>query len=90
MLWLGRSNEQVTWEPAAAVDDILISNYENDVVATSVAKSLRQYGSLATTLVTEVSKQDSKKRSKMERHVTTENKGLIRLINMYLIATIIN
>lgn len=65
----------MTWEPAAAIDGSLIANYENDMVATSITKCSRQYGSVSTTLITEFAKQDFKKKPKIEQHLANENKG---------------
>ena len=75
-MWLGRPTNEVTWEPASKLNNKLIADYENDVVASALTTKSNEYGSLLSTIT--VSKADKQtKKQKMDRPLVDKVTGYV-------------
>lgn len=75
-MWLGRPTNEVTWEPASKLNDTLIDDYENGLVASSLTTKSQEYGSFNSTIsVSKAAKQE--KKPKIERPLVDKVTGYV-------------
>ena len=53
MLWLGKPDLQVTWEPASSLPVAVIEEFEKGLIPQAVQSSSNSYGHGTTTIVVE-------------------------------------
>ena len=81
MLWLGRSHNEVSWEPSAALPKHLIEKYEQGITSTEPALvSEVSYGVVSSTIVVNhdshsSSDEPKKKKQKKDRIIMEEFEG---------------
>ena len=79
VLWLGKPETDVTWEPAEAIDPNLIAEFESDTQGQPYAGTTSCYGQVSTTLMVHKKRlgPPSRKEMRMERPCTHGNAGLV-------------
>ena len=77
MLWLGRTDLQVTWEPASSLPVEAIHEFESKIASEAEEQYSSHYGySSSTILVTDkVDASHPTKKSKIERPVAQDDTG---------------
>ena len=75
MLWLGKPDVHVTWEPASSLPTIAIQDYESGLVMESVTKKSNNYGCEKNIIVLEQSAQNTSltKRPRLDRPLIPNN-----------------
>ena len=67
MLWLGRSDVQVTWEPSSSLPAAAIREFEEGIRSEAVEERTSQYGLETTTIVVGETGCESPQHSKKPR-----------------------
>ena len=55
MLWLGKSEVQVTWEPVSKIPQAIIKEFENGLEVETIENTNSSYGLESSTLITSAS-----------------------------------
>ena len=77
VLWLGKPDVEVTWEPESSLPQAIVQEFENNITNEISEKKTSQYGYDCNTLVveSEMDQLQPNKKSKIERPVIQESEG---------------
>ena len=75
VLWLGRPEVDVTWEPASTLSANLIKEFEDGIVSEAVEMSNDSYGQHTSTLEVESHGLSPTKKRKRNRPILESNTG---------------
>ena len=80
VLWVGKPDLEVTWEPASSLPKAVIEEFENKIVSEAIEQTENQYGYNAKTILIESQRDSSQdvqpsKKHKVERPVIQDSNG---------------
>ena len=79
VLWLGKEDIKVTWEPASSLPETVVSAFNSGEECKAVEQMTQQYGQEACTLSVESNPVDAQfpKKSRRDRPVLESNDGCV-------------
>ena len=82
VLWLGKEDVNVTWEPASSLPQAVVDEFEKGVECTAVQQNSDFYGQKTCTLhiETKTLQSSASKRPRTDRPVIQSNDGWVLLI----------
>ena len=77
VLWLGKPDVEVTWEPESSLPQAIVQEFESNITSEVTEKKTSQYGYDCNTLVveSEVDPLQLNKKSKIECPIIQESEG---------------
>ena len=75
VLWLGKSNLEVTWEPESSLPIAVVQEFENKISSEAYEQTASQYGYESSTIMIADNEKELQpnKRAKMERPVMQDH-----------------